>query len=98
MHRYLGNPVLSTIGRILYKSKIKDFHCGLRGYNRDSIHNLQLITTGMEYASEMVVQAELNNLKIIEIPTTLKKDGRSGKTHLQSFRDGWRHLTFPLMY
>lgn len=98
LHRYLGNPVLSTIGRILYKSKIKDFHCGLRGYNRDSIHNLQLITTGMEYASEMVVQAELNNLKIIEIPTTLKKDGRSGKPHLQSFRDGWRHLTFLLMY
>lgn len=97
-HRYIGNPVLSAIGRVLYKSKIRDFHCGLRGYNKENIHNLHLITTGMEYASEMVVQAELNNLKVIEIPTTLKKDGRSGKPHLQSFRDGWRHLTFLLMY
>ena len=82
LHRYLGNPVLSAIGRLLYKSKIKDFHCGLRGYNRESLHSLHLITTGMEYASEMVVQAELNGLKIVEIPTTLKKDGRSGKPHL----------------
>lgn len=98
LHKYIGNPVLSTIGRILYSSEIKDFHCGLRGYNRDRMNALNLITTGMEYASEMVVMAELNHLKITEIPTTLKKDGRSGKPHLRSFRDGWRHLTFLLMY
>lgn len=98
LHKYIGNPVLSTIGRILYSSEIKDFHCGLRGYNRDRMNALNLITTGMEYASEMVVMAELNHLKITEIPTTLKKDGRSGKSHLRSFRDGWRHLTFLLMY
>lgn len=98
LHRYLGNPVLSTIGRILYRSPIKDFHCGLRGYNRQSILNLNLHTSGMEYASEMVVQATLHNLKICEIPTTLKKDGRNRKPHLKSWSDGWRHLTFLFMH
>ena len=97
-HKYIGNPVLSFIGRLLYKSKINDFHCGLRGYNREAILNLHLQTTGMEYASEMVVKAELNNLKITEVPTTLKKDGRSRPPHLRSFHDGWRHLKFLLMY
>ena len=98
LHKYLGNPVLSTIGRILYKSPIKDFHCGLRGYNRESILSLNLHTTGMEYASEMVVQATLHKLKICEVPTTLKKDGRDRPTHLKSWSDGWRHLTFLLMH
>lgn len=98
MHRYIGNPILSFIGRLFFKSQVKDFHCGLRGYNRDSILNLNLKTTGMEYASEMVVMAELHHLKISEVPTTLKKDGRSGKPHLRSFRDGWRHLKFLFMY
>lgn len=98
LHRYLGNPVLSTIGRILYKSPIKDFHCGLRGYNRQSILDLNLHTTGMEYASEMVVQATLHKLKICEVPTTLKKDGRDRPPHLRSWHDGWRHLTFLLMH
>ena len=97
-HKYIGNPVLSFIGRLFYKSKIRDFHCGLRGYNRESMLNLRLQTTGMEYASEMVVKSELNGLKIAEVPTTLSKDGRSRPPHLRSFRDGWRHLKFLLMY
>ncbi len=97
-HKYIGNPVLSFIGRLFYKSKIRDFHCGLRGYNRESMLNLHLQTTGMEYASEMVVKSELNGLKIAEVPTTLSKDGRSRPPHLRSFRDGWRHLKFLLMY
>ena len=97
-HKYIGNPVLSFIGRLFYKSKIRDFHCGLRGYNRESMLNLHLQTTGMEYASEMVVKSELNGLKIAEVPTTLSKDGRSRAPHLRSFRDGWRHLKFLFMY
>ena len=97
-HKYIGNPILSAIGRIFFKSNIRDFHCGLRGYNRDSILGLGLKTTGMEYASEMVVMSELANLKICEVPTTLKKDGRSRPPHLRSFRDGWRHLKFLFMY
>lgn len=98
LHRYLGNPVLSFIGRLFYPSKIGDFHCGLRGYNREAIGRLGLQTTGMEYASEMVVKATLYKLKIAEVPTTLKKDGRSHAPHLRSFRDGWRHLKFLLMH
>ena len=98
LHRYIGNPVLSAIGRILYRSDIRDFHCGLRGYNKESIQKLNLHTTGMEYASEMVVQATLHKLKICEVPTTLKKDGRDRPPHLRSWSDGWRHLTFLLMH
>ncbi len=98
LHRYIGNPVLSFIGRVFYPSKIKDFHCGLRGYNRDRMRALDLRTTGMEYASEMVVQCTLNHYSMIEVPTTLKKDGRSRAPHLRSFRDGWRHLKFLLMH
>ena len=97
-HRYIGNPVLSFLGRLFLHSKVHDFHCGLRGYNRESILNLKLQTTGMEYASEMVVLAELNHLRIAEVPAALKKDGRSGSPHLRSIRDGWRHLKFLLMY
>ena len=98
LHKYLGNPVLSFIGRLFYKSRIHDFHCGLRGYNRSSISALNLRTTGMEYASEMVVQAELHKLKITEAPTTLSKDGQSRPPHLRSWRDGWRHLKLLLMH
>lgn len=98
LHKYLGNPVLSGIGRLFYNSSIGDFHCGLRGYNRASILQLDLRTTGMEYASEMVVQAELHHLRIAEVPTTLKKDGRSRPPHLRSWHDGWRHLKFLLMH
>ena len=96
-HRYIGNPFLSFLGRLFYHSKIHDFHCGLRGYNREKICNLNLHCSGMEYASEMIVKAELNNLKITEVPTTLKKDGRSHKPHLRTFRDGFRHLSFLLL-
>ncbi len=98
LHRYLGNPVLSFIGRLFYSSKIGDFHCGLRGYNREKMLGLNLQTTGMEYASEMVVRSTLAGFKIAEVPTTLKKDGRSRPPHLRSFSDGWRHLKFLLMY
>lgn len=98
LHRYLGNPVLSFIARLFFPCKIGDYHCGLRGYRREAILNLGLVTTGMEYASEMVVKATLNHLKIAEVPTTLKKDGRSHAPHLRSWSDGWRHLKFLLMH
>ena len=94
INRYIGNPSLSFIARVLFDSKIKDFHCGLRGYNREKILGLALCTTGMEYASEMIVKAELAGLKITEVPTTLKKDGRNCAPHLRPFRDGCRHLHF----
>lgn len=97
-HRYIGNPILSFIGRLFFHSKIKDFHCGLRGYNRKKILALNLNCSGMEYASEMVVKSELNNYMIIEVPTTLKKDGRSRKPHLKTWQDGWRHLNFLLIH
>lgn len=98
LHQYLGNPVLSGLGRLFYKSKIGDFHCGLRGYNRESMLKLDLQTTGMEYASEMVVKSTLNGFKITEVPTTLSPDGRSRAPYLRSWSDGWRHLKFLLVY
>lgn len=98
LHKYLGNPVLSFLGRLFFPSEIKDFHCGLRGYNTQSMRDLDLQTTGMEYASEMVVKSTLHGLKISEVPTTLKKDGRTRPPHLRSWRDGWRHLKFLLMH
>ncbi len=98
LHKYLGNPVLSWIGRVLFRSPIKDFHCGLRGFHRESILNLQLRTTGMEFASEVVVKATLGGLRVSEVPTTLRKDGRSRPPHLRSWRDGWRHLRFLLIF
>jgi len=98
LHRYLGNPVLSFLGRLFYTSEIGDFHCGLRGFDRQSILSIDLRTTGMEFASEMVVKAGLHDLRIAEIPTTLSPDGRSGAPHLNSWRDGWRHLRFLLMF
>lgn len=98
LHRYLGNPVLSGIGRLFFRSPIRDFHCGLRGFNRDSIQSLKLRTTGMEFASEMVVKATLQGLKITEVPTTLQPDGRGRPPHLNSWRDGWRHLRFLMIH
>lgn len=98
LHRYIGNPVLSGIGKLLFKSEVSDFHSGLRGFRRQSILDLNLVTTGMEYASEMVVKATLNKLKITEVPVVLYPDGRSRPPHLRSWRDGWRHLTFLLLY
>jgi glycosyltransferase involved in cell wall biosynthesis len=97
-HQYLGNPVLTTIGRVLFRSNCGDFHCGLRGFNREAILGLGLRTMGMEFASEMVVKATLKGLRVIEVPTTLSKDGRSRPPHLRSWRDGWRHLRFLLTY
>jgi len=98
MHRYLGNPVLSRLGRLFFKTPIGDFHCGLRGFDRDAILGLDLRTTGMEFASEMVVKATLFDLSIAEVPTTLRPDGRSRPPHLRTWRDGWRHLRFLLAY
>ena len=97
LHRYLGNPVLTAIGRVLYGSPSGDFHCGLRGFDRDAILGLDLNLPGMEFASEMVVKATLQSLRITEVPTTLSKDGRSRPPHLRSWRDGWRHLRFLLL-
>jgi hypothetical protein len=98
LHRYLGNPVLSFAGRLFFRSPIGDFHCGLRGFRRDSALSLGLQATGMEFASEMVVKATLANQKVTEVPTMLSKDGRSRPPHLRSWRDGWRHLRFLLLF
>jgi glycosyltransferase involved in cell wall biosynthesis len=98
LHRFLGNPVLSALGRLFFRSSIGDFHCGLRGFNNASIRKLGLVTTGMEFASEMVVRSALSGYKIEEVPTTLARDGRSRPPHLRTWRDGWRHLKFLLMY
>jgi glycosyltransferase involved in cell wall biosynthesis len=98
LHRYLGNPVLSWAGRVFYAAPIGDFHCGLRAFRRDAILALDLHAPGMEFASEMIVKAQLCGLSLIEVPTTLAKDGRSRPPHLRSWRDGWRHLKFLLLF
>ena len=98
LHRYLGNPVLSFIGRLFFRNRIGDFHCGLRGFRRDSVLSLCLQASGMEFASEMVVKATLAGQRIEEVPTTLSPDGRSRPPHLRSWRDGWRHLCFLLLF
>jgi len=98
LHRYLGNPVLSTVGRIFYRTPIGDFHCGLRGFSREAILGLHLNTPGMEFASEMVIRATLFGLDILEVPTTLKPDGRTRPPHLRSWRDGWLHLKLLLTF
>lgn len=98
LHKYLGNPVLSFIGRLFFSIPIGDFHCGLRGFRKDAAIRMNLRTTGMEFASEMVVKASLHQMKITEVPTTLSPDGRGRPPHLRTWRDGWRHLRFLLMY
>ncbi len=98
LHRYLGNPVLTFVGRLFFHSPVGDFHCGLRGFSKAAITRLDLRTTGMEFASEMVVKATLQKMRIAEVPTTLSPDGRSRPPHLRSWRDGWRHLRFLLLY
>ncbi|MCF6307094.1 MAG: glycosyltransferase family 2 protein [Flavobacteriaceae bacterium] len=98
LHKYLGNPVLSFLGKLFYKIKIGDFHCGLRGFSKDAFNKMELKTTGMEFASEMVVKASLLNLSITEVPTILSKDGRTRPPHLNTWQDGWRHLRFLLLY
>ncbi len=98
LHQYFGNPLLSGIGRLFFNSSCGDFHCGMRGYTKAAFERMDLRTTGMEFASEMVVKATLLKLKITEVPIILYPDGRSRPPHLRSFRDGWRHLRFLLLY
>ena len=98
LHRYLGNPLLSWLARLFFRSPVGDFHCGLRGFRRQSILSLNLQTTGMEFASEMIVKATMRGLKVVEVPTVLYPDGRSRPPHLRTWSDGWRHLKFLLLY
>jgi hypothetical protein len=98
LHRYVGNPILTRIGRLFFGSTCGDFHCGLRGFSKSAYEKMQLRTTGMEFASEMVVKATLLGLKITEVPTTLSPDRRGRASHLRTWRDGWRHLRFLLLY
>jgi len=97
LHRYLGNPLLSFAGRLLFSTGIGDFHCGLRGVDRAAAAQLGLHAPGMEFASEMIVKAKLAGWRIAEVPTVLSPDGRSRAPHLRSWHDGWRHLRFLLM-
>lgn len=97
-HRWIGNPVLSFIGKLFFDAPVTDFHCGLRGFLKSAIQGLGLKTSGMEFASEMVIKASLQGLKITQVPITLYKDGRSRAPHLRSWRDGWRHLRFMLLF
>ncbi len=98
MHRYLGNPGLSFLGRLFFPPGVRDFHCGLRGFRRDAALSLGLKMPGMEFASEMVVKALLARQRIAEVPTTLNPDGRSRPPHLRTWRDGWRHLRLLLLF
>ncbi len=97
-NRYIGNPVLSFIGRLFFRANVRDFHCGLRGFSQSAFQKMDLRTTGMEFASEMVIKAKLIGLKMTEVPTFMSRDGRSRAPHLRPYRDGWRHLRFMLMY
>jgi glycosyltransferase involved in cell wall biosynthesis len=98
LHRYLGNPVLTAVGRLFFRSLCGDFHCGLRGFERDAILQLDLQASGMEFASEMVVKASIFRLNVAEVPTILSPDGRDRPPHLRSWRDGWRHLRLLLLF
>jgi hypothetical protein len=97
-NRHLGNPVLSFIGRLFFRTRIGDFHCGLRAFSADAYRRMDLRTTGMELASEMVIKAELFGMRVEEVPTVLRKDGRDRPPHLRPWRDGWRHLRFMLLF
>jgi hypothetical protein len=97
LHRYLGNPVLSALGRLFYGVKVGDFHCGLRGFSGTAYKRMQLRSTGMEFASEMVIKAALSDMRICEIPIELRPDGRDRPPHLRTWRDGWRHLRFMML-
>jgi glycosyltransferase involved in cell wall biosynthesis len=98
LHKYLGNPVLSYLGRLFFKIHIGDFHCGIRGFSKEAYKQMNLKTSGMEFASEMIVKSKLNQLSITEVPTILYPDGRTRKPHLNTWRDGWRHLRFLILY
>ena len=97
-NRYIGNPILSAIGNVFFRCPANDFHCGLRGFSREAFLRMDLRTTGMEFASEMVIKATLLRMRVTEVPTTLSKDGRSRPPHLRPYRDGWRHLRFMLLF
>lgn len=97
-NRWLGNPVLTWVGRLLFRCPSRDFHCGLRAFHKDAIDRLHLRTGGMEFASEMVIRSTLDGLRIGEIPVTLRRDGRDRPPHLRPWRDGWRHLRFMLLF
>lgn len=98
LHRYVGNPILTFVGNLFFKTSIGDFHCGLKGFTKEAFYKMKLKTTGMEFASEIVVKASLLKLKITEVPTVVFPAGRSRKPHLKTFPDGWRHLRFLLLY
>jgi glycosyltransferase involved in cell wall biosynthesis len=98
LHRWLGNPVLTGIGRLLFHAPVRDFHCGLRGFSKAAVQRMNLQTVGMELASEIVLKACVLQMRIAEVPTTLSRAGRSRPPHLRSWRDGWRHLRFMLIY
>ena len=97
-HRWVGNPVLTFISRVFFQTQVGDMHCGLRGFRKDSVEKLRLRATGMEFASEMVIKASMRRMKIAEVPVTLSPDGRSRPPHLRTWRDGWRHLRFMLLF
>jgi hypothetical protein len=97
-HKYIGNPILSFVGQLFFQTPAKDFHCGLRGFTKEAIARMNLQTTGMELASEIVIKASILGMRVCEVPTTLSPDGRDRPPHLRSFRDGWRHLRFLLIY
>lgn len=97
-HKYIGNPVLSFIGKLFFRTPANDFHCGIRGFTKEAIERMKLQTTGMELASEIVIKASILGMKVCEVPTRLFPDGRDRPPHLRSFRDGWRHLRFLLLY
>lgn len=96
-NRYLGNPVLSFLGRLFFGGGIGDFHCGLRAFTAEAVRRLDLRTTGMEFATEMIAKARLHRLRVTEVPTVLRPDGRGRPPHLRAWRDGWRHLRFMLL-
>src|SRR5205823_7327727 len=98
LHRWVGNPVLSRLGKLLFGAPVGDFHCGIRAFSKDAYARMRLRTSGMEFASEMVVRASLAGLRIAEIPAQLRKDGRSRPPHLRTWHDGWRHLRFMLLF
>jgi glycosyltransferase involved in cell wall biosynthesis len=97
-NRFIGNPVLSSIGKLFFNCPASDFHCGIRGYSKDAFLRMDLRTTGMEFASEMVIKATMMRMRIAEVPTTLSPDGRSRRPHLRPWRDGWRHFRFMLLF
>jgi uncharacterized membrane protein len=97
-NRHIGNPALTLVGRVLFRCPASDFHCGIRGFSKDAFERMDLRTSGMEFASEIVIKATLMGMSIAEVPTTLSRDGRSRPPHLRPWRDGWRHLRFMLLF